>query len=99
MYFIPWVLSVFGRFSLLNCGLCLLRGTVRTSTSRVTLYVLSNSTNSSMVLVECPIVKIVNCGSLAKHDPSGRVNADLKYKISTYLVRLRFGRSPIKETS
>ena len=35
-YFMLWGLSVFGRVSLLNCGLCLLRGIERTSTIVVT---------------------------------------------------------------
>jgi len=77
---------VFGRASLLNCGLCLLRGTVRTSTSKVTPQVLSISTNSSTVLVECPIVKTVNCGSLAKQRPSSIDITSLKYKNSTNLL-------------
>src|SRR5689334_9379827 len=41
---------------LLNCGLCKDRGTVRTSTTRVTPWARSSPTNSSRGWVEWPIV-------------------------------------------
>lgn len=91
MYLMPWVLSVFGRVSLLNWGLCLLRGTVRTSTSKVTPKVLSNSMNSSRVLVECPIVRIVNPDFLAKQMSFSSNNyTAIKYKNRTCETFLHF---------
>src|SRR6185437_15337865 len=54
--------SVSGRASALNCGLVRERGIERTSTSRSTATCLSKATNSAIVRVEWPIVKIVVIG-------------------------------------
>ena len=47
-----------GSVSLLNCGLCRDRGTVRTSRTCATSFVFNRLTNSSNGCVECPIVHI-----------------------------------------
>src|SRR5665213_2736649 len=55
----PVSTSAFGRASALNCGFVRERGTERTSTSRSTATCPSKATNSAIVRVEWPIVKIV----------------------------------------
>lgn len=57
-----------GNASVLNCGLCRERGTVRTSTNCVTPWAESNSMNSSIGRVECPIVNTLHATSSASAD-------------------------------
>src|ERR1051325_9708042 len=52
----PWAASSAGRVSRLNWGLWRERGTVRTSTSRVTALAFSNALNSARDRVEWPTV-------------------------------------------
>lgn len=49
-----------------------------------------------MVLIECPIVKTVNCGSLAKQRPSGINYVWLKYKISKQSFCLSYLKRVVK---
>src|SRR5215831_7541894 len=53
----PCAASAFGSVSRLYCGLVRERGTVRTSTMRVTSLGSSSAASSSIARVECPMVK------------------------------------------